>query len=163
MGYKLIGLMGPGEKAKQEDMDLAREVGELVAKEGYVLLTGGRNCGTMDAAMEGAAKAGGITIGILPGPSEEEASEFSVINIKTGMGQARNVINVLSSDLLVFLGLGPGTSSEFSLAVKHKKLIILGPGTEKLWDLALEFDPPPVMFQSHDPLEIIEIIRRKVG
>lgn len=40
------------------------------------------------------------------------------IPIVTGMGSARNNINALSSNVLVAVGMGPGTASEVALALK---------------------------------------------
>jgi uncharacterized protein (TIGR00725 family) len=48
------------------------------------------------------------------------------IAIPTGMGSARNNINVLASDVTIACGMGPGTASEIALALKaNKKVIIL--------------------------------------
>jgi uncharacterized protein (TIGR00725 family) len=50
------------------------------------------------------------------------------IAIVTGMGQGRNVINILSSHVVIACGLGPGTLSEMALALKlGKPLIMLQP------------------------------------
>ena len=50
----IIGVMGSGEKAKAIDVQNAYELGKLIAQEGWVLLTGGRNVGVMEAANQGA-------------------------------------------------------------------------------------------------------------
>lgn len=39
----------------------ARELGELLAREGWVVVSGGRDSGVMRAVNEGAAAAGGLT------------------------------------------------------------------------------------------------------
>ena len=44
--------------------------------------------------------------------------------IVTGMGDARNSINVLSSDVVVVCGMNPGTACEVALAIKAKKPLI---------------------------------------
>ncbi len=41
------------------------------------------------------------------------------------MGQARDCINALTSDVLVAVGMNPGTASEVALAIRAKKTIIL--------------------------------------
>ena len=41
------------------------------------------------------------------------------------MGNSRNNINVLSSDLVIACGMGAGTASEIALALKAKKQVIL--------------------------------------
>ena len=48
------------------------------------------------------------------------------IAVFTGMGEARNAINVLSSDVIIACGTeGPGTVSEIALALKAGKPVIL--------------------------------------
>ncbi|CCQ67309.1 Conserved hypothetical protein 725 [Crocosphaera watsonii WH 0402] len=41
------------------------------------------------------------------------------------MGNARNNINVLSSNVIIACGMGLGTVSEIALALKNKKPVIL--------------------------------------
>lgn len=117
--------MGPGEGASQEDKDNAFALGELIAKENWVLLTGGRKEGVMHAAAAGAKSANGITLGILPGSDGTDASECIDIAVITGMGSARNNINVLSSHMVIACGMGSGTASEIALALKARKQVIL--------------------------------------
>ncbi len=73
----------------------ARLIGEEIAKRGYVLLTGG-GTGIMKAASEGAYRAGGLVVGILPGERGKGApgypNEFVHIPIYTGMSDGRNSI-----------------------------------------------------------------------
>ncbi|NMG18820.1 TIGR00725 family protein [Brasilonema bromeliae] len=121
----IIGVMGPGEKATAVDMQNAYELGKLIATEGWVLLTGGRNVGVMDAASRGAKSVDGLTIGILPCHDSQGVSEAIDIAIFTDMGNARNNINVLSSDVVIACGMGAGTASEISLALKGNKKVIL--------------------------------------
>ena len=121
----IVGVMGPGESATPEDNEMALELGRAIAKEGWAVLTGGRSFGVMDAAMKGARDANGLTIGILPDGNEQLASENADIRIVTGMGSGRNYVSVLSSHMIVVLGMAPGTASEVALAIKSNKKIIL--------------------------------------
>jgi len=121
----IIGVMGPGDGATKEICNQARELGQLIAQTGWVLLTGGRNAGVMDAAIRGAKEAGGLTIGILPTSTLDGASEPLDIPVLTGLGDARNTINVLSSAIVIACGMGPGTASEIALALKVGKRVIL--------------------------------------
>lgn len=125
MSKVVVGVMGPGTSANKETLAAAFELGRLIALEGWVLLTGGRDAGVMDAACKGAKEADGLTIGILPGADVQGMSESVDIPIVTGMGQARNNINVLSSRVLFACGIGPGTASEIALALKAEKKVIL--------------------------------------
>ena len=125
--------MGAGEKASPRDVQLAEELGELAARAGWIVLTGGRDTGIMDAALRGAKGVeGSVTVGILPGRNPDGASPFADVVIATGMGEARNAINVLSSDVVVACGEGgAGTASEAALALKAgKPLVLLAPSSE---------------------------------
>lgn len=125
MAKTIIGVMGPGEGAKESDLKLAAKLGQLIAGQQWVLLTGGRNIGVMEAASKGAQEAGGLTVGILPSSDKNDASEYLDISICTGMGSARNNINILSCDVVVACGSGAGTTSEIMLALKASKPLVL--------------------------------------
>jgi hypothetical protein len=120
---RIVGVMG-GARADAASCESASRLGALIAQNGWVLLNGGRNSGIMEASARGAAEAGGLTIGILPDSHAGNASEFIRIPICTGMGSARNAINVLSSDVVVACAGGAGTLSEIALALKHGKPVI---------------------------------------
>jgi uncharacterized protein (TIGR00725 family) len=122
----VIGVMGAGDDARTEDMDTAFALGEAIAQQGWVLLSGGRNSGVMDPVNHGAKQAGGLTIGIMPGSDKAAMSDAVDIGIVTGMSSARNNINVLSSDVVIACGAGgAGTASEIALALKSKRPVIL--------------------------------------
>lgn len=117
--------MGPGPGATEEDMKNAFSLGRAIGENGWVLLTGGIPAGVMEAANKGAKEAGGLTVGILPVHKSEMASSYVDIPIATGMGSARNNINILSSDIVIACGVGPGTASEIALAIKGGKKVVL--------------------------------------
>ena len=127
----LIAVVGAGWETEPA-MSNARELGRLIAENGWVLITGGRDAGVMKAANEGAKEAkDGLTIGILPN-AEVDVSPAVDVAIITDMGQARNNIIVLSADVVVACGVeGAGTASEVALALKNgKQLILLGANKE---------------------------------
>lgn len=117
--------MGPGESARPEENELAFLLGKAVAEEGWIVLTGGRSFGIMESAMKGAREANGLTIGVLPTENASNSSDAADIKIVTGMGSGRNIINVLSSHILVVIGMAAGTASEVALALKENKKVIL--------------------------------------
>lgn len=117
--------MGPGSGASEADRKNAYTLGKLIAQEGWVLLTGGRNVGVMDAVSRGAKAANGLIVGILPDDCDSDLSDAVDIAIITGMGSARNNINVLSSDVVIACGMGVGTASEVALALKANKPVVL--------------------------------------
>jgi uncharacterized protein (TIGR00725 family) len=109
-----IGVVGSS-SCPPHVMRLAAEVGRNIGRAGAILICGGRG-GVMEAAAMGAKEAGGITVGILPGESDAEANPYIDIPIVTGMGQARNAINVLTSQAVIAVAGAYGTLSEISLA-----------------------------------------------
>ncbi len=116
----IVGVMG-SHKEEPSVMEDARRMGEAIACRGHVLLTGG-GPGLMRAASEGAHRAGGLVIGILPNdrarPLDGYPNEFVDIPIYTGMSDARNVINAKTPHVLVALNGGVGTLSEIALALR---------------------------------------------
>lgn len=136
--------MGPGNDATTADKNCAYELGSAIAQQGWVLLTGGRNQGVMEAANQGAKASNGLTLGILPTANETSLSEAVDLAIFTDMGNGRNNLNVLSSHVVVACGMGMGTASEVALALKNGKSIILLHSS----DTAQEF------FQSLNPQQV---------
>ena len=116
----IIGVMG-GHEIAADFIKQAQLIGEAVAKRGYVLLTGG-GPGIMRAASEGAYRAGGLVIGILPNERRRHVpgypNEFVDIPIYTGMSDARNAINAKTPHVLIALNGGMGTLSEIALALR---------------------------------------------
>lgn len=130
MTRPIVGVMGPGDGARDEDVAAAEALGRRIAGEGWTLLTGGRDAGVMAAANRGAKAAGGTTIGVLPGTTRGGVSPDVDFPIVTGLGNARNNVNVLSSDVVVACGMGAGTASEVALALKFGKPVVLLNGNE---------------------------------
>ena len=125
MRRAIVGVMGAGELATTKDVQLAEQLGQAIAKNNWVLLTGGRNVGVMDAASRGAKAANGLVIGILPNKNISQISDAVDVPIITDLGHARNNINVLSSNLIIACGMGLGTASEVALALKNHQPVIL--------------------------------------
>ena len=125
MRRMLIGVLGPGEGASQKEMDDAQLIGELVAKAGWGVLTGGRVAGVMGAAAKGARAAGGLTVGLLPSPDTLGASPAVDVVLATGLGEARNAVIALSSNACVVCGMNAGTASEVALAIRARKPVVL--------------------------------------
>ncbi len=107
----IIGVMGGG-RATAGDTKTAYRLGSLIAKQGWILLNGGRNSGIMETSARGARDHGGLTVGILPDDNCSRVSEYIQISLLTGMGNARNCINILSSHIVVACPGEAGTISE---------------------------------------------------
>ncbi|RMH70520.1 MAG: TIGR00725 family protein [Gemmatimonadetes bacterium] len=122
---KIIGVMG-GSECDTVTYNLAYETGRLIAAKGAHLLCGGRT-GVMEAACKGAKTAGGLTIGILPGTHAQESppNPYVDIPIFTGIGYARNWINISSSDGIIALAGSYGTLSEIAVALSQQKPLVL--------------------------------------
>ncbi len=119
---KMIGVIGAG-SCDNEIYEMARKVGEGIAKAGAILVCGGLG-GVMEAACRGAYEAGGQTVGILPGPDRAQANPYVTVPIVTDLGHARNILIVRSSNVLVAVSGGYGTLSEIGIALKLGKPLI---------------------------------------
>lgn len=155
----IIGVMGPGEGATGGNLQKAEDLGAAIAQEGWITLSGGRDVGVMDAVMKGAKNKGGITLGILPDDNNHSTSEGVNVPVLTGMGGARNNINVLSSDIIMVVGVGLGTLSEISLALKAGKHVIFMDYTEHLKQLFTDFETRRTHWAS-SVLEAIKIAKK---
>ncbi|MEN3044884.1 MAG: TIGR00725 family protein [Candidatus Hydrothermales bacterium] len=119
---KIFGVIG-GSTCSEEIYEIAYEIGRNIAKSGNILICGGLG-GVMEAACKGAYEEGGLTVGILPGNSKEEANKWVRLPIVTGIGEARNVIIIKSSDIVIAIDGEYGTLMELALCGKIKKPLI---------------------------------------
>jgi uncharacterized protein (TIGR00725 family) len=104
-------------------LDWAEEAAQLLARGGATIVTGGLG-GVMRAASRGAAGAGGLTIGILPGTDAAEANEYVQMAIPTGLGVVRNLVVVTSADAVLAVGGRHGTLSEIGLALRMGRQVV---------------------------------------
>ncbi|MGE5799003.1 MAG: hypothetical protein ACM337_01610 [Syntrophaceae bacterium] len=122
----IVGVMG-GHEAPPEILEDARRIGEAVAKRGHVLLTGGGD-GVMKAASEGAFRAGGLVLAVLPSdrvrPLAGYPNEFVDIAIQTGIADARNAINAKTPHVMIAIDGGWGTVSEIAHALRNDTPVI---------------------------------------
>lgn len=78
----------------------------------------------MDAVSRGAKRSGAIVVGILPGSGPEEGNDHLDVVVPTGIGLARNMLNVLAGDVVVVIGGSAGTLNEISFAWMYGKSIV---------------------------------------
>ena len=125
MRRPIIGIVGAADASAVCLAD-AQALGAAVARRGWIVLTGGRPAGVMAAACAGAKQIpDSVTLGILPVAAGGVGPDVDIA-VFTGIGDARNVVNVLTSDVVVACGVeGAGTASEVALAVKAGKPVIL--------------------------------------
>jgi uncharacterized protein (TIGR00725 family) len=124
-----IGVIG-GANPNKRFRAVARDIGRMIAENDAVLVCGGLS-GVMEEAAKGAKQSGGLTIGILPGPSPKEANPFIDIPLATGMGYTRNALVVMNSDVLIAIDGEYGTLTEIAYGIIHGKKVI---GIET-WDI----------------------------
>jgi hypothetical protein len=122
----VVGVMG-GHDAPPAILDDARRIGEGIATRGHVLLTGGGD-GVMKAASEGAFRAGGLVVAVLPSdrvrPLAGYPNEYVDIAIQTGMADARNAINAKTPHVMIAIDGGWGTVSEIAHALRNDTPVI---------------------------------------
>lgn len=170
----IVGVMGSGVEAHA---DRARPLGSWLARQGVHLLTGGGG-GVMEAVSRAFFEAqdrAGRVIGILPGSVRERAraplpgypNPWVEIPILTHLplsgtrgtdSLSRNHVNVLSSDVIVALPGGAGTSSEVRLALRYgRPLVAWLESRAEIEDL-----DPETPIRSTLP-EVQEFVRARLG
>lgn len=117
-----VAVIGAGMCSEQESA-LAEEVGRRLAEAGAIVLTGGRG-GVMAAASRGAAQAGGLTVGILPGEDASQANPWVTLPIVTGLGEARNAVLMRTAQVVIAVGGEHGTLSEIAFALKFGRPVV---------------------------------------
>jgi uncharacterized protein (TIGR00725 family) len=160
----IIGVMGAS-APRPATLEAARQLGRLAAEAGWVVLTGGRPAGVMDAASAGAKSVpGSLTIGILPTGPDGPVSGHVDIAVFTGVNEARNVINVLSSDVVVACGVeGPGTASEVALALKLERPTVLLAATPSASAFYRGIASSAKFHEVETPEAAVELIERQLG
>ena len=147
-----VAVIGDGDPRGPEAhrlLEWAEEVGQLLARAGMVVVTGGLG-GVMRAASRGAVGAGGVTIGILPGSDPRDANEFVTVPIATGLGVMRNLVVVTAADAVLAVGGRHGTLSEIGLALRQGRQVV----TLSSW--RVENDQRlggPIVHRARDPRE----------
>jgi len=137
-----VGVMGSaGGRLSDKAVGMATEMGRVIAARGCVLVTGA--CpGLPHFAVKGAKSAGGIVVGISPALNFEEHCikyhspyEGYDMLVYTGSGlMGREIENIRSCDLVVFMGGRSGTLGEFAIAYDEGKVIGILQGTGGISD-----------------------------
>jgi len=117
-----VAVVGPRAASKSQ-LAAAEEVGRGLAAMGVAVLCGGRE-GVMEAVCRGAAAAGGIAVGLVPGPDPAEANPHVGLVLATGIGEARNALIARAALCLVAIGASLGTLSEVALGLQFGKTVI---------------------------------------
>lgn len=143
--------------ATEEQYEMGMAIGKLLAGMGIVAITGGRG-GLMEAVARGCTEAGGLSIGILPGEHFEDSNEFNSVVIPSGIGYARNSMNVLAADVVIAVGGAAGTLSEMAFAWSYRRPIIAWMGSggwaEQLAGKQIDHRWDEVVREAHDLNEL---------
>ena len=138
-----IGVIG-NSVCSEEVIQIAEEVGREIARRKGVLVCGGLT-GVMEAVARGAKAAGGLTVGIIPGNRASDANSYIDIPIVTGLGYARNVLVVQSSEVVIAIRGKYGTLSEIAYALQFG-IPVVGLQT---WEVS------PDIIQASNPAEAV--------
>jgi len=145
----IIAVIG-GSEVPPQTARLAEEVGREIARCGAVLVCGGMS-GVMEAACKGAAEAGGLTIGILPG-ERREANPYVQIPIASGVGYARNVSVVKSAQAVIAIDGSYGTLTEIGYALQSG-IPVIGLGT---WEIAIDGKADKKIIRAKSPKDAVD-------
>lgn len=151
-------------------LDLAKELGREIARQGAILVTGATTGFPLWSAM-GAKEEGGISIGISPAASEREHVEifklpldYLDLVIYTGFGYpGRDILLTRTADAVI-CGCGRvGTIHEFTVAFEDGKPIGILEGSWETDDELKEIiekghRPNPKIVSSNDPKKLVEDI-----
>lgn len=113
---KYIGVIG-GRDIPRPLYNECVAIGNQMAQFGLPVINGGGS-GVMEAVSRGVKEGGGITMGLLPG-STEEANQYIDYPIGTGIGTARNLMLVRNSAVIVAIDGSYGTLSEIAFALQY--------------------------------------------
>ena len=105
---------------------LAEAVGREIAAAGAILVCGGLG-GVMEAAARGAARRGGMVVGLLPTYRHADGNAHLTVSLPTGLGHARNILVAAAGDAVIALPGLHGTLAEVALArVLERPVVVLG-------------------------------------
>jgi uncharacterized protein (TIGR00725 family) len=120
----IIAVCGPGDPdAGPRALADAEAAGRVIAEAGATLVCGGLG-GVMEAACRGAAQAGGVTVGLLPGEDPRAANRWVSVPLATGLGELRNGLIVRVAQAVVAIHGGWGTLSEVAFARKIGRPVV---------------------------------------
>ena len=167
-----IGVMGSASGPQTEDphaRQMARKLGQEIAKRGYIFINGA--CpGLPNDALLGAIEKKGLTIGVSPAFSEyEHVNEYMSPHdhdmiIYTGMGfMERDIINIRSADAVIIIGGGIGTLNEFTIAYDEGRPIGIithtGGVSNSIPHIVEELckrEMPPNLVMEDDPAKLLD-------
>lgn len=122
-------------KYSQEIEKIAEEIGEIIAKKGFITVYGAEKDydSLSTAAARGAKKAGGLTVGVTYGRGKDiwdkEGNTDVIICSGLERGGGREFVLVNSCDAIIALSGGSGTLTEIAIAYQLNIPIVVIEGT----------------------------------
>jgi uncharacterized protein (TIGR00730 family) len=158
--------------------DMAREIGRLLAKEGYAIITGG-GPGVMEAANRGCQEGGGLSVGCnIELPHEQSINQYVDLGVEFRYFFARKTMFVKYADGFVILPGGYGTLDELFEAItliqtgkiRHFPVVLVGSAffggmlewvkSKVLGEGMISPEDLDLMQVTDDPNEVVEIFRK---
>ncbi|MFX1236932.1 MAG: TIGR00725 family protein [Promethearchaeota archaeon] len=143
----------------------AIEIGRLLAKNHYAVSCGGLS-GVMEAVCKGAKVENGLTIGIIPYKDKNTANKYVDIAIPVPFSQARNVVVILSGDIVVAISGKAGTLTEIAFAWLYQKPIIalsgVGGWSSKMAGKTIDDRRKDKIHEAKTPLEVLEKVEELI-
>jgi len=156
----------------------AREIGRLLAEDGYAVITGG-GPGVMEAANRGCQEGGGLSVGCnIELPHEQDINPYVDLGVEFRYFFARKTMFVKYADGFVILPGGYGTLDEMMEAltliqtgkIRHFPVILVGSAfyagflewikAKLLGEGMISPDDLDLVQVTDDPKEVIEIVRK---
>ncbi len=121
---RVISVIGSSTaKENSDEYIFAYQLGKLIGKKGFAVVCGGKE-GIMEAVCKGAKEEGGLTIGIMPSLTGEEANPYVELKINTGLGHLRNAVVVATGEIVVAISGNYGTLSEIAYSKIFGKTVL---------------------------------------
>ena len=154
----IISIIGASEINKDLEKKTI-ELGRLLAKNRFVVSCGGLT-GVMEAVCKGVKQENGLTIGIIPFKDKSNANKY--VDIPIPFSQARNIVVVLSGDVIVAIGGKAGTLSELCFSWIYDKPIIALENVEgwssQLAGKKIDDRRDDIIYPAKTPEEILKIL-----
>jgi len=156
----------------------AREIGRLLAEDGYAVITGG-GPGVMEAANRGCQEGGGLSVGCnIELPHEQDINPYVDLGVEFRYFFARKTMFVKYADGFVILPGGYGTLDEMMEAltliqtgkIRHFPVVLVGSAfyagflewikAKLLGEGMISPDDLDLIQVTDDPKEVIDIVRK---
>ncbi|MBD3203779.1 hypothetical protein GF327_05765 [Candidatus Woesearchaeota archaeon] len=171
-----IGVMGSHEEPINKTLiKKSQQIGKAIAENDCILVNGATT-GLPDEAAYGAKKNNGFVLGISPAHDYKEHIKKYKLPIKnydtivyTGFGfNLRNIVNIRTSDGVIFLRGSMGTLNEFTIAYEDKKIIGIlehfggvSEFIDEIIEICKKYTGAKIIYES-DPEELVKKLVKEI-